>query len=271
MVAVVVTANGEERALARLLARLLPTGLTSDLSVIVVAYGGTDNALEIAAGFGRRVQAVAIPDAPKLLAIRTGDAVASGFPRIYLDAGVEIDGRGVRALAARAAEPGVLAVGPERVLDLTGCGAAVRCYYCVWSRLPEVRRGLFGRGALALSEAGHRRLAGLPALLAGDLGASLPFAPAERRIAADAKVTMRPPDNLAGLLQARAEVAAGARSWQPGPVPTAVARLPIGDVLGLVRADPGMLPLLPAFLAVSAVARLLALRGSAGAGLGRAG
>jgi len=280
MVAVVITAHGEGRALARLMARLQPAGparstrpthLTSDLSVVVVAYGSAGNASEIAAGYGSDAQVIAVQPDSKLLAIRAGDAAAIGFPRVFLDADTEIDERGVRALAARAAEPGVLAVAPERVLDLAGCSLPVRWYYRVWTRLPEVRRGLFGRGALAVSEAGHQRLAGLPALLAGDLGASLPFAPAERRVAADAKVTLRPPGSLACLLRTRAELVAAARSWRPGRAPTAVVRVPAGDVLGVVRDDPAIALRLPAFLAVTAAAWLLAVTGSAGAGRGQAG
>jgi hypothetical protein len=38
----------------------------------------------------------------------------------------------------------------------------VRWYYDVWTLLPGTQRGLWGRGVIALNEAGHRRLAGLP-------------------------------------------------------------------------------------------------------------
>jgi len=280
MTTVVITAGGDGAALARLLRRLVPTGLTSDLSVIVVTYGNAGGAMEIAAGFGGDVVAMAIPAMSKLLALRAADAAASGFPRVFLDADIEIDERGVRALAAQAAEPGVLAAAPERLLDLAGCPPLVRWYYQVWARLPEVRRGLFGRGALAVSEAGHRRLSGLPALLAGDLGASLPFAPAERRIATAARVTVRPPASLAALLRSRAAMTAAARAWRAGQVPTAVARVRAADVIGVVGAYPAMLLRLPAFLAVTAAAWLLAMvrdpgdlpvTGSASAGQGRAG
>ena len=58
--------------------------------------------------------------------------------------------------------PGVLA-GP-----LNSCSPwperswSVRWYYDVWTQLPEVRRGLFGRGVVAVSEAGYARIAKLP-------------------------------------------------------------------------------------------------------------
>ena len=52
----------------------------------------------------------------------------------------------------------MLAVGPAREMDLARSAWPVRWYYDIWARLPGVRDGLFGRGVIAVSEEGCKRL-----------------------------------------------------------------------------------------------------------------
>ncbi|MCZ9337687.1 glycosyltransferase family 2 protein, partial [Streptomyces sp. TRM76130] len=138
-------------------------------------------------------------------ALRTGDDHAVGFPRLYVDADVVITGAGVRALTEPLADDGsgVLATAPERRIPLAACAWRVRAYYRVWQRLPAVREGLFGRGVIAVSEAGHARIAALPPLMADDLAASLAFTPRERLVVGAAEVVIRPPRTWADLIRRR--------------------------------------------------------------------
>ena len=76
---------------------------------------------------------------------------------------------------------------------MTGRPWQVRWYYDVWTLLPGVQRGLWGRGAIAVNEAGHRRLAGRPPLQADDLAASLMFEPHETALVPGARVIIHPP------------------------------------------------------------------------------
>lgn len=193
-----IPAHNESQIIGRLLSQLAPLAAAGDLEIVVAAYGCTDNTAEIAASFGPGVRVLSLGTVSRHCALRAADDAATGFPRLYLDAGVGLGRADVHALLAEVRRPGVLAAVPERVLPLRGCPWYVRWYYEVWLRLPEVRRGLFGRGALAVSEAGHARLARLPEpLLADDLAASLSFAPAERRIVASARAIGQPPRNFA--------------------------------------------------------------------------
>lgn len=181
--------------IGRLLGQLAPvvppsgTAGPDELDVIVVANGCTDDTAEVAASFGPPVRVLSIPVASKREALRAGDEAAKDFPRIYVDADVELAVADIRALG----RPGALAGGPQRDLDLAGRPWLVRSYYAVWERLPEVRSGLFGRGVIGLSEAGYTRVADLPPLLADDLVASLAFQPAERVIVPGARVVVHTP------------------------------------------------------------------------------
>src|SRR5262245_60945763 len=161
MVSIVVPAHNEARVIGRLLEQLVSPAGHDDLDVIVIANGCTDDTVEVAASFGPPVRVVALPVASKRQALDEGDRLALGFPRIYVDADVELGADDIRALDAALRRPGVLAAAPERALDMTGRPWPVRWYYDVWTRLPEVQSGLFGRGVIGLNEQGFERIASL--------------------------------------------------------------------------------------------------------------
>ena len=209
MTTIVIPAYNEGRVIGRLLGQIVPATNAEELNVVVVANGCTDETAEVAASFGPCVQVISIPSASKHAALIAANAAVRDFPRVYVDADVELRTVDVQALAAALRQPGVLAVAPERLLVLAGRPWPVRWYYEVWMRLPEVRLGLWGRGVIAVSEAGQERIAGLPPFLGDDLAASLLFAPEERRIVPGARAIIHTPRTVADLLLRRVRAATG--------------------------------------------------------------
>ncbi|MFF8600921.1 glycosyltransferase [Streptomyces sp. NPDC015232] len=208
MPSIVIPAHNEERTLGRLLDRLLEGAFEREFDVLVVANGCTDGTAAVAAARGPAVRVVETPVPSKHEALRLGDRHARGFPRVYVDADVELGAADVRALAAALTGPGaVLAAAPERELPMTGCSWPVRAYYRVWQRLPAVREGLFGRGVIAMTAEGHARIAALPPLMADDLAASLAFTPTERAVVPTARVTVHPPRTWPDLIRRRIRAA----------------------------------------------------------------
>jgi hypothetical protein len=261
VISVVVPAHDEARVIDRLLGQLTSGLPPEGLDVVVVANGCTDDTAQIAGRYEPGVRVLSIPVPSKREALLAGDRAATGFPRIYVDADVELGSADVRALADALARPGALAAGPERVLALSGASWLVRWYYDVWARLPEVRSGLFGRGVIGLSEAGHARVASLPPLLADDLAASLVFGPDERVIVPGAQVVVHVPRTAGDLLRRRVRAAMGVNQVEQAEGgPEASARTRPGDLLALVRADPRLAPRVMVFLAVAAAARRRARR-----------
>ena len=224
------------------------------LEIVVVPNGCTDETAEVAARYSS-VQVVETPVPNKHRALRLGDEHATGFPRLYVDADVELRAADVRVLADALAEPGIEAAAPARHTPLDGCPWTVRWYYEIWEQLPVVRDGLFGRGVIALTAEGHARIAGLPELMGDDLAASLSFAPQERRVVEAARVTVHPPRTLGDLLKRRTRsmtvtVQAAAKTDLPS------SRTSTGDLKALLREAPlrnG--PRLAWFVAVTAIAR----------------
>ena len=261
MTAVIVPAHNEGRVIGRLLARLAPTVRNGDLEVIVVANGCSDDTAAVAASFGPAVRVLVLPAASKHDALVAGDRAAMSFPRLYVDADVELAPGAVAALATALEEPGVLAAAPQRVLELAASPWPVRWYYDIWARLPGVRHGLFGRGVIAVARQGHERIASLPPLLADDLAASLSFAPHERRIVPGASVTVHMPRTLSDLLRRRVRAAAGvAQVERTDTAPGAAARTRLADLASIVRDQPRVAPKVGLFLAVAVLSRLRARR-----------
>jgi glycosyl transferase family 2 len=234
------------------------------MDIIVVANGCTDDTAEVAASFGPAVQVLTLPVARKQEALAAGDRAAAGFPRIYVDADLELRIDDVRALAAALSQPGVLAAAPRRELVMAGRPWPVRWYYDVWTLLPGVQRGLWGRGVIAVNEAGHRRLAGLPPLQADDLAASLMFEPHETALVPGARVVIHPPTTFAGLLCRRTRCVTGtAQIERAQGLDGSADQTRISDLTAIIRRRPSMLPRIGYFLSVAVLARLRAGRARA--------
>jgi glycosyltransferase involved in cell wall biosynthesis len=259
-VSVIVPAHNEARVIGRLLARLAPAaGPGGWLDVVVVANGCSDGTAEVAGAFGSAVRVVSLPEASKRAALDAGDRLARWFPRIYVDADVELGPDDIAALAAALERPGVLSAAPEATYPLAGRPWLVRWYYEVWTRLPEVRRGLFGRGVIGVNQRGHERLRTLPPVIADDLAASLAFGPHERMIAPGARVLVHPPRAVAGLLGRRVRSVVGtAQVEHADGAPAASARTRPSHLSAIALREPRMAPRVVVFLAVSALARLRA-------------
>ncbi len=260
---IVIPAHNEGRVIGRLLDALLADSPSSGPDIVVVCNGCTDDTAQVAGARGDRVRVVEIPTPSKHTALRVGDEHARGFPRLYVDADVVVGAAGVRTLAdALAADPDLLAAAPGRDIPPTGCAWPVRAYYRVWQRLPAVREGLFGRGVIAVTEEGHKRIAALPPLMADDLAASLAFGPGERRVVEAARVVVRPPRTWSDLIRRKVRAATSSAEFErfqaareacAGAAPS--ARTGASDLRALLRADPELLPAVVVFAAAALAAR----------------
>ncbi|WP_127360106.1 glycosyltransferase [Actinacidiphila soli] len=266
MTSIVIPAHNEARVIGRLLDSLLADSSDDEIDIVVVCNGCTDETAQVAGARGARVRVVETPIPSKHAALRAGDEHARGFPRLYVDADVVIAGADVRALtdplltASPKDSPAILATAPERELPLAACAWRVRVYYQVWQRLPAVRDGLFGRGVIAVSEAGHARIAALPPLMADDLAASLAFAPDERLVVGTAAVVIQPPRTWSDLIRRRIRAAVstaqleGHQRPEAGPA-VASARTSKADLRAMLRKQPRLFAGVVVFVAAAVIAR----------------
>lgn len=248
---VIIPAHNEEFTIARTLTGLLSV---KGLDVIVICNGCSDRTADIARDFGPAVRVLEIPDGSKNAAVKLGNESTSVFPRLHLDADVQLDGLSLHHLLEPIGQ-GLLATAPGRHIARDGCGRIVNAYYDVWEQLPQVKTGLFGRGAFVLSEEGQRRVSSLPSLMSDDLAASDAFAESERAIVTAATVTVWPARTTKALIARRVRVVTGNAQAARAGVRREGSSTGISTLLGLGRQHPRLLPRLPVFLGVTLVAR----------------
>jgi exopolysaccharide biosynthesis WecB/TagA/CpsF family protein len=258
---IVIPAHNESQVIGRLLGRLVEPAREDEFEIVVVANGCTDDTVTVARSFGPGIRVLSLPTPSKREALAAGNRAATAFPRVYIDADVELSAEDVRALVRTLSRPEILAVAPQLDLATADVPRLLRWYWDIWSRLPEVRRGLFGRGVLAVGEAGYERIAKLPAVIADDLVASLAFSPIERAIADDARVVVYPPRTFRDLIRIRVRALTGtAQVEQTEGAPPSTARTRPSDLLAIVRDEPLLTPRVALFALVALVVRRKASR-----------
>lgn len=197
--AVIIPAHNEAAVIARTLRAIAPLAAASSAEVVVVCNGCTDRTAQIARGFSG-VRVVEIDRPSKSAALNAGDAAAGAWPRLYLDADVEIHPGAVAAVFAELETGRMLAARPSFRYDASGATMLVRAYYRARERMPSSDESLWGAGAYALSEAGHARLGQFPDATADDLIVDSLFVPGEKTVVTTEPVRVRTPRSLAGLL-----------------------------------------------------------------------
>lgn len=253
---VVIPAHNEERGIAGNLTALLDGAHALD--IIVVTNGCTDRTAEMARGIAASIRVIELSEPSKANAVRVGNAASDVFPRIHLDADVTLSGADLLHLLEPLSRPEILATAPRRVIPRDDCSLLVRWYYDVWEQLPQVRDGLFGRGAFVLSREAQERVSALPHVMSDDLAASDSFSPAERIVVDAATVTVRPPRTVSDLLRRRIRVAAGnAQAGQLG-VRRQDSATTTATLLQLAKERPSLIPRLGVFVVITAIARFRA-------------
>ncbi|HZJ25847.1 MAG TPA: glycosyltransferase [Acidimicrobiia bacterium] len=203
MISVVIPAHNEAGVIRRCLTTLLDGVEPGALDVVVACNGCSDDTAAIARSIDPTVRVVETDVASKAAGLNLGDEAARAFPRVYLDADVELAGRDIVTLAAALAGPDApMAVAPELHVDTTRCTRPVAAYYEVWTSLPYVRGDWVGAGVYALSEAGRRRFAEFPPIIGDDYFISRRFdGPGEQRRVRGISFTLRPPTSTAELVR----------------------------------------------------------------------
>jgi hypothetical protein len=234
IVSIVVPAHNEEALIAANLRRLLAGTTLGEFDVIVVPNGCSDRTAEEARGV-EGVRVVESPAPGKIAALHLGDAHCRTFPRIYLDADVELDASSVRALVDAAAQPDVLACAPVPRLDLTGVSWLARRTHRVHDRLIAPNRALAGVGVYVITEAGHPRVFPMPQIISDDGWVHGSFAPHERRVVPEAVSVVRPARTVGAHLNRRVRVRLGNRQLVAAGRAAPEGRLGLGHLVKLVR------------------------------------
>ncbi|MBP2322252.1 glycosyltransferase involved in cell wall biosynthesis [Kibdelosporangium banguiense] len=208
IVSVVIAAHEEQAVIARCLRSLTAGAKPGELDIVVVANACTDRTAQIARSERARVIETPIPG--KAHALVLGDAECRTFPRLYLDADVDLDMPSLR-LMLKAIDRGALACSPVPEYDMTGVSRVAARFNRVHDQLLSGRRGLSGAGAYLLSKEGHTRVFPLPVVISDDGFVHRAFSVSERQSVAGARSVVRPARTVRAVIRRRARVRLGNR------------------------------------------------------------
>lgn len=261
---VVMPAHNEQSVILRTLRAFVPDLLPGEAQVIVAANGCTDDTAAVARSVAG-VEVIEVEVASKSAALNAGDQRATAFPRIYVDADVELSIQALRATAdaLRGAEPRVAAPKVRFVLD--GRPAAVRAFYAVYQQLPYVDAGLTGLGVYGLSAAGRSRFDDFPSITADDLFIQRLFNVSERVVVDSTSFAVQTPRNLRSLVAVRTRTAYGNKELAATDSEAHGASTggTLRALVDLMRRKPWMAPSVVVYAAVTVTARLRARRRAA--------
>jgi len=209
LISVIIPAHNEERVIVRCLSHLIE-GIDFDLvEIIVVCNGCVDQTATLVRQGFKQVKVVENSIASKAKALNVGDDLASGFPRIYIDADVLVSGADVLILAEEMLNQQLLAASPVLNVDLSNRSWSIRQFYKIWCGLPYVVEGTIGSGIYALSEEGRRRFDRFPDIVADDGFIRSLFSPEERGVITGCFFVVFPPMNLTDLVRIKTRVKSG--------------------------------------------------------------
>lgn len=207
-VSLVIAAHNEEGVLGATLDALLAQPHIEAADVIVSANACRDRTVDVARSHG--VKVIERAEAGKAGALNAADAIAEGYPRIYLDADIVLPDGAIGRLLQHFDDPSQpQAVVPRRRVDTAGAQWPVKAYFAINDRLPVFRTGLFGRGLIALSETGRARFAAFPVMIADDLFVDAQFGEHERVVAADVEIVVAAPRTTRSLIERLVRVRRG--------------------------------------------------------------
>jgi glycosyltransferase involved in cell wall biosynthesis len=200
---VIIPAHNEASVIGRTLSPLAPLAASGKVEVVVACNGCTDNTAELARAV-EGVTVLEVAEASKVAALNAADAAAARWPRLYLDADIEIDPRALRAVFDTLGRGDVLAARPASRYDTDEASWLVRSFYRARSRIPSTKNALWGAGAFALSEAGRGRFQEFPSISprfsGDDLFVDQQFLPTEKVVLDTPPVIVRTPRRARALL-----------------------------------------------------------------------
>jgi glycosyltransferase involved in cell wall biosynthesis len=251
---IVIPAHDEAGAIDRLLTSLAP--LRDDIEIVVVCNGCTDDTAARARAAAPWARVVELDEASKPGALDAGDAIATSFPRAYIDADVLIDAPAARALLDGVRE-GAEAVGATPVHDVSASSAAVRAHYAIWSRMPANVEGIAGTNAMAVSAEGRARFDSWPRFIGDDYFLDGQFGPAEKRRIPDAVISHPAPRGLRDCVSRKARIYQGNVDVLEHGLRPPHTGGGLRGALTVIRDQPRLAVCLPAHLFVTVAAKLL--------------
>jgi glycosyltransferase involved in cell wall biosynthesis len=258
---IIIPAYNEGSVIERCLNTLLEGVRDGEFEIVVVCNGCKDDTEARARKFeSRGVRVLATQVASKANALNLGDQAVAGFPRVYLDADIQLDVESLRAVVEALSDdsPWLLAAPRPRV-DLSNRSWGVRAFYAVWTELPYFNEGFVGSGVYAFSSRGRARFGVFPDIMTDDEFARRLMSPEERGNPERGSFVITPPKTLASLVHVATRFRAGNYELEDRfPELSTNKGTSPGRTLGIIARRPDLWLHAPIYLGVMALANVRA-------------
>lgn len=195
---IIIPAHNEEAVIARTLRTLEELAGSGAVEIIVACNGCTDRTALIASSFAG-VEVIEVRTASKVAALNAADQAATRWPRVYLDADIEMSPQALGMVLDRLSQGNVLAARPAFEYDDSQATAPVQAFYRARRRIPSSSQALWGAGVYGLTKDGHARFGEFPTLTADDLFIDQQFTPSEKTVVNTPPVRVATPRNAKSL------------------------------------------------------------------------
>jgi exopolysaccharide biosynthesis WecB/TagA/CpsF family protein len=237
--AVIVPAYNEAAVIKRTLGPLSRAAVDGFIELVVVCNGCTDDTADVARSIPG-VRVVELEEGSKPAALNAGDKAATLWPRLYLDADIQISAAAVLAVLDRLGQGDVMVARPDSRYDSGGASALVRSYYRARRRIPQHKLAMWGAGAYGLSAKGHQRFGAFPTVTGDDLYVDTRFDAHEKAVVAtDPSVVKTPADAKSLLAILRRGHRCGTELFDQGHGPAAPRNTSVDTAVAVVRAIRG--------------------------------
>lgn len=196
---VIIPAHNEAAVIAATLAPLAPLAERGLIQVIVSCNGCTDGTVEIARSYPG-IQVIETDQPSKVGSLNAAEELATGYPRLYLDADIVITPSALSMVFAHLGGPDALSARPAFAYDTSGAHRLVKAFYRARRRIPGTNTALWGAGAYGLSRAGRAQFGQFPAVIADDLFIDQLFAEHEKTVLPTIPVQVKTPRTVGALL-----------------------------------------------------------------------
>jgi glycosyltransferase involved in cell wall biosynthesis len=201
---ILIPAYNEQAVIGRTLQGVLTSVGPADHEIIVVCNACRDATASIAREFSPRVQVIETDKPGKCHAINLGERHLTSFPRIYLDADIEVSPTLVPDMMSALDTDEPRAAWSDVRYDLEHSSWPVRAFYRVWTALPYNQPGRIGVGVYAANAAGRSRFGAFPDIISDDGFVRGHFPQdQERLIVRSCQTRVRAPHDLQSLINVR--------------------------------------------------------------------
>lgn len=168
MASILIPAYNEEAVIARTLRSVLASVGEADHEIVVVCNACRDKTADVARSVSQRIQVIETAEPGKCNALNLGERLLKTFPRIYLDADIEVSQNLVAELCQALSDPAARGAWSGVRYDVEQSSWMVRAFYRVWTAMPYNRPGRIGVGVYAMNAAGRARFEQFPNIISDD-------------------------------------------------------------------------------------------------------